>query len=107
MTGTSEAVQDACRTSTYRPYRPSGRKAKYGRFSVLPRPEIYRNLRIKDSVKIDPPYNTGNEGWVYNDNVNDPRMVEWLVGDIATSWYSIKRRLTQKVRTHWMISSVS
>ena len=25
-----------------------------------------------------PPYNTGNEGWVYNDNVNDPRMRDWL-----------------------------
>lgn len=25
-------------------------------------------------VYIDPPYNTGNEGWVYNDNVNDPRI---------------------------------
>ena len=24
-------------------------------------------------IYIDPPYNTGNEGWVYNDNVNDPR----------------------------------
>ncbi len=25
-------------------------------------------------VYIDPPYNTGNEGWVYDDNVNDPRI---------------------------------
>lgn len=24
-------------------------------------------------VYIDPPYNTGNEGWVYNDNANDPK----------------------------------
>ena len=24
-------------------------------------------------IYIDPPYNTGNEGWVYNDNVNDPK----------------------------------
>ena len=24
-------------------------------------------------IYIDPPYNTGNEGWVYNDNVNSPR----------------------------------
>jgi len=29
-------------------------------------------------VYIDPPYNTGNEGWVYNDNVNDPRLQAWL-----------------------------
>ena len=26
---------------------------------------------------IDPPYNTGNKGWVYNDNVNDPRIKAW------------------------------
>lgn len=29
-------------------------------------------------VYIDPPYNTGNEEWVYNDNVNSPMMQEWL-----------------------------
>lgn len=29
-------------------------------------------------IYIDPPYNTGNEGWVYNDNVNDPRIQKWL-----------------------------
>ena len=29
-------------------------------------------------IYIDPPYNTGNEGWVYNDNVNGPLMQEWL-----------------------------
>ena len=29
-------------------------------------------------VYIDPPYNTGNEGWIYNDNVNSPAMREWL-----------------------------
>ena len=53
MMGTLVAVQATCRTSAYRPYRTAGRKAKYGRFSVLPRPEIHRNLRIKDSVKIE------------------------------------------------------
>ena len=31
---------------------------------------------------IDPPYNTGNEGWIYNDNVNDPRIRKWL-GDVV------------------------
>lgn len=31
-----------------------------------------------DLVFIDPPYNTGNEGWCYNDNVNSPIMREWL-----------------------------
>lgn len=29
-------------------------------------------------IYIDPPYNTGNEGWVYNDNVNSPEMKTWL-----------------------------
>jgi adenine-specific DNA-methyltransferase len=29
-------------------------------------------------IYIDPPYNTGNEKWVYNDNVNSPEMKEWL-----------------------------
>lgn len=31
-----------------------------------------------DCICIDPPYNTGNEGWVYNDNVNSPEIKEWL-----------------------------
>ena len=29
-------------------------------------------------VAIDPPYNTGNEGWAYNDRVNSPMMKEWF-----------------------------
>ena len=33
--------------------------------------------RIK-CIYIDPPYNTGNEGWVYNDNLNDPKIKKWL-----------------------------
>ncbi|MEJ0011250.1 MAG: site-specific DNA-methyltransferase [Bauldia sp.] len=31
-----------------------------------------------DCIFIDPPYNTGNEGWSYNDNVNAPMIREWL-----------------------------
>jgi adenine-specific DNA-methyltransferase len=31
-----------------------------------------------DCIIIDPPYNTGNEGWCYNDNVNAPMIKEWL-----------------------------
>jgi adenine-specific DNA-methyltransferase len=31
-----------------------------------------------DCIFIDPPYNTGNEGWCYNDNVNSPMLKEWL-----------------------------
>ena len=33
--------------------------------------------RVK-CIYIDPPYNTGNEGWAYNDNVNSPLMKGWL-----------------------------
>ena len=33
--------------------------------------------RVK-CIYIDPPYNTGNEGWAYNDNVNSPVIREWL-----------------------------
>ena len=29
-------------------------------------------------IAIDPPYNTGNEGWAYNDRVNSPMIREWL-----------------------------
>jgi adenine-specific DNA-methyltransferase len=29
-------------------------------------------------IYIDPPYNTGNENWVYNDNVNSPEIRQWL-----------------------------
>ncbi len=31
-----------------------------------------------DCIFIDPPYNTGNEGWCYNDNVNAPMIKAWL-----------------------------
>lgn len=33
--------------------------------------------RIK-CIYIDPPYNTGNENWMYNDNVNSPKIRKWL-----------------------------
>jgi len=29
-------------------------------------------------IYIDPPYNTGNEKWKYNDNVNSPEIRKWL-----------------------------
>ena len=41
--------------------------------ALLPRYEG----RVK-CIYIDPPYTTGNEGWVYNDNVNDPKIKKWL-----------------------------
>lgn len=33
---------------------------------------------LVDCIFIDPPYNTGNEGWCYNDNVRSPLMKEWV-----------------------------
>lgn len=33
-------------------------------------------------IYIDPPYNTGNEGWVYNDNVSHPKLQKWF-GEIV------------------------
>jgi adenine-specific DNA-methyltransferase len=29
-------------------------------------------------IYIDPPYNTGNEGWIYNDKVNSPKIKRWI-----------------------------
>ena len=29
-------------------------------------------------IYIDPPYNTGNKDWVYNDNIDHPKMQKWL-----------------------------
>ena len=57
---------------------PSGNKIIHGDNlealkSLLPEYEG----RIK-CIYIDPPYNTGNENWVYNDNVNSPKIKKWL-----------------------------
>jgi DNA modification methylase len=34
-------------------------------------------------IYIDPPYNTGNEHWVYNDNVNSPLIKEWIGKEVG------------------------
>ncbi len=64
--------------------------------SLTPKPSLHDNLVVHgDNLKalksllpyyagkvkciyIDPPYNTGNEKWVYNDNVSSPMIQEWL-----------------------------
>lgn len=38
-------------------------------------PTYYNRIKC---VYIDPPYNTGNEGWKYNDKVNSPQIRAWL-----------------------------
>lgn len=42
-------------------------------------------------IYIDPPYNTGNEGWIYNDNVNDPRIKNWLGKVVGTENEDLSR----------------
>ncbi len=54
--------------------------------ALLPR---YAN-RIK-CIYIDPPYNTGNEGWVYNDNVNSPLMKGWLMANQPVDGEDLER----------------
>jgi len=34
-------------------------------------------------IYIDPPYNTGNEGWIYNDKVNSPLIKDWLGKEVG------------------------
>ena len=38
-------------------------------------PTYHRKVKC---IVIDPPYNTGNESWAYNDRVNSPMMQDWL-----------------------------
>lgn len=42
-------------------------------------------------IYIDPPYNTGNEGWVYNDNVTDPKIKKWLWDVVGKEWEDLTR----------------
>lgn len=46
--------------------------------------------RVK-CIYIDPPYNTGNEKWVYNDNVNDPHIQKWLGQVVGTEGEDLSR----------------
>ena len=42
-------------------------------------------------VYIDPPYNTGNEGWTYNDKLNSPLMREWVKQDAPVDGEDLER----------------
>ena len=46
--------------------------------------------RVK-CIYIDPPYNTGNEGWVYNDNVNSPLIKEWTKANSPVDGEDLER----------------
>jgi adenine specific DNA methylase Mod len=42
-------------------------------------------------IYIDPPYNTGKEGWVYNDNVNSPEIRQWLEKTVGKEGEDLSR----------------
>jgi len=42
-------------------------------------------------IYIDPPYNTGNEGWVYNDNVNSPEILQWIKATVGKEGEDLSR----------------
>lgn len=42
-------------------------------------------------IYIDPPYNTGNEGWVYNDKVNSPKIKKWLGRVVGSQGQDLSR----------------
>lgn len=42
-------------------------------------------------IYIDPPYNTWNEWWVYNDNVNHPKIKKWLGDVVGKEWEDLSR----------------
>lgn len=44
-----------------------------------------------DFVYIDPPYNTGNKMWIYNDNVDDPTIKKWLGTVVGTQAQDLTR----------------
>jgi adenine-specific DNA-methyltransferase len=44
-----------------------------------------------DCIYIDPPYNTGNEDWKYNDAVNDPKIKKWLGATVGSEGKDLSR----------------
>lgn len=50
----------------------------------------YYHGKIK-CIYIDPPYNTGNEKWVYNDKVNSPKIKKWLGKVVGTEFEDLCR----------------
>ena len=42
-------------------------------------------------IYIDPPYNTGNEDWIYNDRVNSPLMKEWFAAQSPVDGEDLER----------------
>ena len=65
-----------------------GAGRQFGGSGLLP----YYAGKVK-CIYIDPPYNTGNEAWVYNDSVNSPEIKAWLGTLAATDGVSGRRWL--------------
>jgi adenine-specific DNA-methyltransferase len=42
-------------------------------------------------ICLDPPYNTGEEGWVYGDNVNSPMIQEWFKSEVPVDKEDLTR----------------
>ena len=42
-------------------------------------------------ICIDPPYNTGDENWAYNDNVNSPEIRSWLGDTVGKEMEDLSR----------------
>lgn len=42
-------------------------------------------------IYIDPPYNTGNENWIYNDAVNSPEIRQWLAHTVGKEGEDLSR----------------
>lgn len=43
-------------------------------------------------IYIDPPYNTGNEGWIYNGCTNNPVIKKWLGEVVGMEGEALDRR---------------
>lgn len=42
-------------------------------------------------IYIDPPYNTGDEGWIYNDNVNSEEIRQWIKATVRREGEDLSR----------------
>jgi adenine-specific DNA-methyltransferase len=60
----------------------------------------YYRERVK-LVFIDPPYNTGNENWVYNDRMNAPKIKEWLGATKRSSATTGRRWIPNAAISRW------
>ena len=58
--------------------------------AALKAPLPYYKGKVK-CICIDPPYNTGNEGWGHNDNVNSPAIRKWIGDTVGKEGETLDR----------------